>query len=41
VRTVAPVLVAFTTSLLIGVLAGGYPAFRAARMNPIQALRFE
>lgn len=41
VLTVAPVLVAFTTSLLIGVLAGGYPAFRAARMRPIQALRFE
>ncbi|GAA5173354.1 hypothetical protein GCM10023321_74650 [Pseudonocardia eucalypti] len=36
-----PVLVAFGVSLLIGLLAGGYPARRAALMRPIQALRFE
>jgi putative ABC transport system permease protein len=41
VLTVAPVLVAFGVSLAIGVLAGGYPANRAARMRPIEALRFE
>jgi putative ABC transport system permease protein len=34
-------LVAFGVSLAIGVLAGGYPANRAARMRPIEALRFE
>jgi ABC-type antimicrobial peptide transport system permease subunit len=36
-----PVLVAFAVSAVIGVLAGGYPAWRASRMRPIDALRFE
>lgn len=35
------VLVAFAVSLGIRVLAGGYPAHRAARLRPIEALRFE
>ncbi|HEX4249822.1 MAG TPA: ABC transporter permease, partial [Pseudonocardia sp.] len=35
------VVIAFAVSLAIGVLAGGYPAYRAARMRPIDALRFE
>jgi putative ABC transport system permease protein len=35
------VLVAFGVSLLIGVIAGGYPAYRAGRLRPIEALRFE
>jgi putative ABC transport system permease protein len=41
ILTPAPVLIAFLVSLCIGVVAGSYPAYRAARMRPIQALRFE
>ena len=39
--TAAPVLIAFVVSLGIGLVAGGYPANRAGRMRPIEALRFE
>jgi putative ABC transport system permease protein len=37
----AAIAVAFSVSLFIGLLAGGYPARRASRLQPIEALRFE
>jgi putative ABC transport system permease protein len=35
------VVLAFTVSLCIGLFFGAYPANRAARMRPIEALRHE
>jgi putative ABC transport system permease protein len=35
------IFVAFGISMAIGVIFGCYPARKAARMNPIDALRFE
>jgi putative ABC transport system permease protein len=41
VVTVASIALAITVSMAVGVLSGLYPAMRASRVAPIQALRYE
>ena len=41
VVSIGSIILSLSISLAIGLVAGGYPANRAARLRPIEALRYQ